>query len=127
MKKFRALLVCRGYLLKWAIITLSSDLDLTLNRASLPTIDTEPAEKNCLIEFNNSKSLTCKVIIKQGSTVQPIAAVFDLKIDILKQPSASTKPVTHHGFKVEVLDTISLLVLQSLVCVVRLLGIASQL
>lgn len=85
-EKFRALVVCKGYLLKWAIIILSYDLDLTLNRASLPTIDTEPAEKKFLIKFNNSKSLTCKVIIKQGSIVQPIAAVFDLKIDIAKEP-----------------------------------------
>jgi len=29
--------------------------------------------------------------------VQPIAAVLDLKIDIKKHPSASTKPVTHQG------------------------------
>lgn len=84
-------------------------------------------KKKCLIEFNNSKSLRCKVIIKQGSTVQPIAAVLDLKIDILKQPSASTKPVTHQGFKVGVLETICLLVLQSIVGVVRLLHFVCEL
>lgn len=36
--KFTTLVVCKGYLLKWAIIILSSDLDLTLNLASVPTI-----------------------------------------------------------------------------------------
>jgi len=51
------------------------------------------------MEFNSSKSLSCKVIIKQGSIVQPIAAVLDLNIDILKDPSASENPVTHQGFK----------------------------
>jgi len=81
------------------MITLIPDLDLTLNRASLPTIDVELTEKNFLIEFNNSKSLLCKVIIKQGSIVQPIAAVLDLKIDIENDPSASTKPVIHRGLK----------------------------
>ena len=44
------------------------------------------------MEFNNSKSL-CKVIIKQGSIIQPIALVLDFKMDMEKQPSASVKPV----------------------------------
>lgn len=64
--------------------------------------ETEPTEKKFLIEFNNSISLTCKVIIKHGSIVQPIAAVRDLNIDIAKQPSASANPVTHQGFKRQV-------------------------
>ena len=66
----------------------------------LPATDTEPTEKNFLIAFNNSKSLIFKVIIKQGSIVQPIAAVLDLNIDMLNEPSASENPVTHQGFKV---------------------------
>ena len=114
--KLRALVLCKGYSLKWLIITLRSDLDLTLNRASLPTTDTEPTEKKFLIAFNNSKSLIFKVIIKQGSMVQPIAAVLDLNIDILNEPSASENPVTHQGFKVNVLDIICLLVLLCLAC-----------
>ena len=81
---FRALVVCKVYLLKWEIITWIKDLDLTLNRAYLPTIETEPTEKKYLIRFNSSKSLTCKVIINQGSIVQPIAAVFYLNKDIAK-------------------------------------------
>ncbi len=32
-------------------------------------------------------SFTCKEIIKQGSIVQPIAAVLDLNMEIEKQPS----------------------------------------
>lgn len=71
--------------------------------------------KKFLIEFNNSKSLSCKVILKQGSIVQRIEAVLDLKIDIQKDPSASAKPVTHHGFNTEVLDIISLLVVLYLI------------
>ena len=68
------------------------------------------------MSFNNSKSLIFKVIIKQGSIVQPIAAVLDLNIDILNEPSASENPVTHQGFKVNVLDIICLLVLLCLAC-----------
>jgi hypothetical protein len=48
--------------------------------------------------------------------VQPIAAVLDLNIDILNEPSASENPVTHQGFKVNVLDIICLLVLLCLAC-----------
>lgn len=124
-EKFRALVVCKRYLLKWAIIILSSDLDLTLNRASLPTIETVPTEKKFLIEVNYSKSLTCKVIIEQGSIVQPIAAVFDLYRDIAKEPSAPTKPVTHQRFKVS--DIFGLLVLLYLTCLVRVLFLKSKL
>ena len=40
-------LVCKGYLLKWSIITLSSDLDLTLKSASVPNSDT-----GCLQKIN---------------------------------------------------------------------------
>ena len=47
--KFTTLVVCKGYLLKWAIIILSSHLDLTLNLAYIPTIETEPTEKKFLI------------------------------------------------------------------------------
>jgi len=68
--------------------------------------------KNFLKEFSNF--LSCKVIIKQGSIVQPIEPVLDLKIDI--DPSASTKPVTHHGFKIEEVFDIISLVLLYLVC-----------
>jgi hypothetical protein len=125
--KFRALVLCKGYSLKWAIITLSSDLDLTLNRASLPATDTEPTENNFLIAFNNSKSLIFKVIIKQGSIVQPIAAVLDLNIDILNEPSASENPVTHQGFKVNVSDDICLFVLLYLACLVKFLRIEREL
>lgn len=103
-----------------SIITLSSDLDLTLNRAVCLNIDTEPTEKKFWIEFNNSTSLTCKVIIKQGSIVQPILALLDLNIDIQKQPSASTNPVTHQGFKVEVSRIKSLFVLLYLNCLLTL-------
>ncbi len=71
--KFKALVVCKGYFLKWIIIILRSDLDLTLNCAPLvPVFETEPTEKKFLIEFNKFKSLTCKIIIKQGSILQPI-------------------------------------------------------
>ena len=45
-------------------------------------------------------SFLCKVIIKQGSIVQPIAAVLDLNTDIVKDPSASTNPVTNQGFNI---------------------------
>jgi hypothetical protein len=124
--KFIALVLCKGYLLKWSIITLSSDLGLTLNRASLPTTDTEPTEKNFLIAFNNSKSLIFKVIIKQGSIVQPIAAGLDLNIDILNEPSALENPVTHQGFKVNVSDN-SLSVLLYLACPVKFLRIKREL
>lgn len=82
----------------------------------VPTFETVPTEKKYLIEFNSSKSLSCKVIIKQGSIIQSIEAVLDLKIDIQKDPSASTKPVTHQGFKIEVLDIIFLLVVLYLIC-----------
>jgi len=54
-----------------------------------------------LIAFNKFKSFICKVIIKQGSIVQPIACVLDFKIDMLKQPSASVNPVIQKGFNVE--------------------------
>ena len=43
-------------------------------------------------------SFLCKVIIKQGSIVQPIAAVLDLNTDIEKDDSASANPVTNQGF-----------------------------
>ena len=43
-------------------------------------------------------SFICKVIIKQGSIVQPIAAVLDLNTDIVKDDSASANPVTNQGF-----------------------------
>jgi hypothetical protein len=36
-------------------------------------------------------------MIKQGSIVQPIAAVLDFRIDIVKLPSASVNPVTQLG------------------------------
>ena len=55
--------------------------------------------KNNWIFFNNSISFLCKLIIKQGSIVQPIAAVLDLNMDMEKDPSASTNPVTNQGFK----------------------------
>jgi hypothetical protein len=67
-----------------------------------------PTEKK--IAFNNSKSLLCKVIPKLGAIVQPIAVVLDFETDILNEPSASTNPVTHQGFK----DIIFLLLLLSL-------------
>lgn len=108
--KFKNLLVCKGYLLKWSIITLSSDLDLTLKSAFVPNSDTLPTEKKFFIAFNNSKSLLCKVIPKLGAIVQPIAVVLDFETDILNEPSASTNPVTHQGFK----DIIFLLLLLSL-------------
>lgn len=63
-------------------------------------VETDPTPKNIWILFNNSISFLCSLIIKQGSTVQPIAAVLDLKIDIVKDPSASTNPVTNQGFNV---------------------------
>jgi hypothetical protein len=40
----------------------------------------------------------CNVIIKLGSSVQPIAWDLDLEIGIEKLPSASTNPVTQYGF-----------------------------
>jgi len=55
--KIIALFVCKGYWLKCAIITLRSNLDLTLNCALLLVSSTEPTLKKVLIEFNNSKSL----------------------------------------------------------------------
>jgi hypothetical protein len=48
--------------------------------------------------------------------VQRIEAVLDLKTDIQKDPSASTKPVTHQGFNIEVLNIISLLIFLYLTC-----------
>ena len=46
-------------------------------------------------------SLTCKVILKVGITVQPIIVVLDREINIEKLDSASENPVTHQGFKLE--------------------------
>lgn len=43
----------------------------------------------------------CKVIEKEGWTVQPIFVVLDLNIEIENDPSASQSPVTHKGFKAE--------------------------
>ena len=56
--------------------------------------------KKVFIVFNNSKSFKCKVIIKQGETVQPIEVVLDLTMLIVKLDSASQNPVTQLGFKV---------------------------
>ena len=56
--------------------------------------------KKVFIVFNNSKSCKCKVIIKQGETVQPIEVVLDLTMLIVKLDSASQNPVTQLGFKV---------------------------
>jgi hypothetical protein len=47
--------------------------------------------------------------MKQGEIVQPIAPVLDFKIDTLKHPSASEKPVTHAGFNLGSLDLFSIL------------------
>lgn len=46
-----------------------------------------------------SNSFKCKVIIKQGEIVQPMAAVLDLTMLIVKLDSASQNPVTLLGFK----------------------------
>ena len=46
-------------------------------------------------------SLTCKLILKVGITVQPILVVLDREIKIEKLESASENPVTHQGFKLE--------------------------
>lgn len=46
-----------------------------------------------------SKSFKCKVIIKQGEIVQPMAAVWDFTMLIVKLDSASQNPVTQLGFK----------------------------
>ena len=48
-----------------------------------------------------SRSLTCKVISKQGLTVQPIVVLLLFWIDIEKLDSASQNPVTHHGLKID--------------------------
>ena len=51
--------------------------------------------KNFLIVFNNSKSFTCKVIIKQGETDQPMIVVLVFIMLTEKLDSASQNPVTH--------------------------------
>ncbi len=76
-------------------------------------ITTEPSEKKFLTLFNNSKSLICKVILKQDYIVQPIELVLDLKIDIQKDPYV--KPVTHQGLNFILVDKHWLLVLLYLI------------
>ncbi len=49
-----------------------------------PNVLTDPTLKNLLMAFNNSISLLCEVIIKQGTIVEPIALVLDFSIDTEK-------------------------------------------
>ena len=67
-------------------------------------IDNAPTEKKFWTDFNNSKSLICKLIEKEGCIVQPIFVVLDLTIDIEKELSASQSPVTQKGFRVDFLQ-----------------------
>jgi hypothetical protein len=57
-----------------------------------------PIPKLFFIDSNKDRSLTCKVIEKTGLTLQLVFNLAFCCIFIVKQPSASVKPVKNQGF-----------------------------
>lgn len=105
VNKIKSLYFCvnKGYLIKWGIIlVIRSSIFVTRYTQIfllilVPEVVTDPTLKNFCIWYKILISLTCKFISKLAETLK--LKLVRLLIIILKQDSASEKPVTQLGSK----------------------------
>ena len=90
--------VFNGNLAKWFLIVLRSLAEKTLHCIdSDPCEDIFPTPRYCFSSIRIGLSLTCKTIDNPWRISQPCFKSFRWVIKTWKDPSPSTKPVTHQG------------------------------